>query len=284
VSLGCGTGVVVLFLLQTITDEVIESGTGVGIHMLHHLWIESSLETGNSFSISVNHIGGITAQVVEGMQILHHSFGALIQCQELFQLHLGQPRWNTNSTKGLSELSPRNMSIWRESGVMVLLPHSRWPLQLMCNIFGLQYLSQPQHTEFIFHSVDLFFSIEWFYCFLEYWRPGVHKILEVVVLIHPIATTLIVTALNIVGNGTQKILHVLLKLFSVALTPEQLCKEHLWSEQGRRWQMWFRVGLIVVDVVSTTTTCPSTITTCLSGLISGTSSICHLHISATSND
>jgi hypothetical protein len=42
-------GIVVLFLLQTITDEVIESGAVVGAHMLHHLWIESSLETGNRF-------------------------------------------------------------------------------------------------------------------------------------------------------------------------------------------------------------------------------------------
>jgi hypothetical protein len=78
VSLGCGTGIVVLFLLQTITDEVIESGAVVGAHMLHHLWIESSLETSNPFCIGVNHIRSITAQVVEGMQIPRHSFGALI--------------------------------------------------------------------------------------------------------------------------------------------------------------------------------------------------------------
>jgi hypothetical protein len=32
-------GIVVLFLLQIITDKVIESGTGTGTHMLHHLWI-----------------------------------------------------------------------------------------------------------------------------------------------------------------------------------------------------------------------------------------------------
>jgi len=71
--------------------------------------------------------------------------------------------------------------------------------------------------------------------------------------------------------------------FRVALTPEQLCEEHRWGERGRRWQMRFIGGLIVVDVVSTTSTCPSAITTCLSGLISGTASICHLHISAISN-
>ena len=79
--------------------------------MLHHLWIESSLETGDSLSIGVNHVGSIATQVVEGMQILRHGFGALIQRQELSQLHLGQPRWNINSTKGLSELSPQNLSI-----------------------------------------------------------------------------------------------------------------------------------------------------------------------------
>jgi hypothetical protein len=106
VTLGCDTGVVVLFLLQAITDKVIESGAGIGTHMLHHLWIQSSLETSNSFSICVNHVRGITAQVVEGMQILRHSFGALIQSQELSQLYLGQAWWNINPMKGLSELSP----------------------------------------------------------------------------------------------------------------------------------------------------------------------------------
>jgi hypothetical protein len=47
--------------------------------------------------------------------------------------------------------------------------------------------------------------------------------------------------------------------------------------------MRFMVGLIVVDVVSTTTTWPNTITTCLSGLIRDAASVCQLHISATSN-
>jgi hypothetical protein len=74
VSLGCGTGVIVLFLLQAITDKVIESGTVIGTHMLHHFWIQFSLETSNSFSICINHIRSITAQVVEDMQILHHGF------------------------------------------------------------------------------------------------------------------------------------------------------------------------------------------------------------------
>jgi hypothetical protein len=59
--------------------------------MLHHFWIQSSLETGNSLSIRVNYIRSITAQVVEGMQILRHYFGVLIQSQELSQLHLNQP-------------------------------------------------------------------------------------------------------------------------------------------------------------------------------------------------
>jgi hypothetical protein len=170
--------------------------------MLHHLWIQSSLETSNSLSIYVNHVRSITAQVVEGMQILRHGFGALIQSQELSQLHLGQPWWNINPTKGLSELSPRNLSILREGGAMMRPPHSRWSLQLMCSIFGFQFLSQPQHTEFVFYGVDPFFSIKWLYCFLEYWWSGVHEILEAVVLICPIATTLIVSALDIVGNGT----------------------------------------------------------------------------------
>jgi hypothetical protein len=48
--------------------------------------------------------------------------------------------------------------------------------------------------------------------------------------------------------------------------------------------MWFRVWLIVVDVIFTTPTCPGTITTSFSNLIRGAMSVCHLHISATSND
>jgi hypothetical protein len=36
-SLGCCVRVVVLLLFQTITDEVIESGAGIGTHMIHHL-------------------------------------------------------------------------------------------------------------------------------------------------------------------------------------------------------------------------------------------------------
>jgi hypothetical protein len=36
-SLGCSVCVVILLLFQTITDEVIESGAGIGTHMLHHL-------------------------------------------------------------------------------------------------------------------------------------------------------------------------------------------------------------------------------------------------------
>jgi hypothetical protein len=115
--------------------------------------------------------------------------------------------------------------------------------------------------ELIFHSVDTFFSVKWLGCFLENWWPGVHEILEIVVLIHPIATTLVVTTLNIVGNGTQKIFHVLLRLFDIALTSKKLRKEYLCSERWRRRQMWFRVWLIMVDVVFTTPTCPGSITT-----------------------
>jgi hypothetical protein len=106
VSLGCSTGVIALFLLQAITNEVIESGAVIGTHILHHFGIQSSLETSNSLSIRVNHIRSIMAQIVEGMQILCHNFGALIQSQELSQLYLNQPWWNINSTEGLSELSP----------------------------------------------------------------------------------------------------------------------------------------------------------------------------------
>jgi hypothetical protein len=103
----------------------------------------------------------------------------------------------------------------------------------MCSIFGFQYLSQPQQTEFVFHGVDPFFSIKWLCCFLEYWWSGVHEILEAAILIRPIATTLVVTALNIIGNCMQKIFYVLLGLFRITLTPEKLCEEHLCNERGK---------------------------------------------------
>jgi hypothetical protein len=51
---------------------------GIGTHMFHHFWIQSSLKTSNSLSIYVNHVRSRTTQVVEGIQILRHGFGALI--------------------------------------------------------------------------------------------------------------------------------------------------------------------------------------------------------------
>ena len=76
--LGCSAGVVILLLLQTVADEVIESDAVVGTNMLHHFWIETPLKTGYSFSICVNHVRSIATQVVEGMQVLRHGFGALV--------------------------------------------------------------------------------------------------------------------------------------------------------------------------------------------------------------
>jgi hypothetical protein len=46
--------------------------------------------------------------------------------------------------------------------------------------------------------------------------------------------------------------------------------------------MRFMVGLIVVDIVSTTTTCPSTITTCLSEGRCGTRRVHELRVNAKS--
>jgi hypothetical protein len=80
----------VLFLLQTITDKVIESVAGIDTHTLYHLWIQFSLKTDNSLSICVNHVRSITTQVVESMQILIHDLGALIQREKFSQLHFHQ--------------------------------------------------------------------------------------------------------------------------------------------------------------------------------------------------
>jgi hypothetical protein len=85
-------------LLQAITNKVIESDAVIGTHMLHHFWIQPSLETSNSLSICVNHIGSKTTQVVEGMQIPRHGF----RCPDL------KPRTlPTSSQPALVEYKPR---------------------------------------------------------------------------------------------------------------------------------------------------------------------------------
>jgi hypothetical protein len=71
--------VVVLLLLQAITNEVIETSSCIGTHMLHHLGIQTPFETSDLLSISVNHVKTIMAQIIESMQILIHHLGALIQ-------------------------------------------------------------------------------------------------------------------------------------------------------------------------------------------------------------
>jgi hypothetical protein len=98
------------------------------------------------------------------------------------------------------------------------------------------------------------------------------------------ATTLIITSLNIFGDGTQKIFHILLRLLGIALASKELCEEYLCSERWRRGQLWLWLWLLVIDVVCTTPTSPCTVATSFSGLIRGTASVCHLHISATSNN
>jgi hypothetical protein len=102
-------------------------------------------------------------------------------------------------------------------------------------------------------------------------------------MVYPIATTLVVTALNVIRDDTQKILHVSLRVFRIPLTSQKLREEQFRRKRWRRWRIGFRVGLIVAGVVPTTATCTRTVATCLSGLISGTTGVRHLHISATSN-
>jgi hypothetical protein len=50
----------------------------------------------------------ILAQVVEGLSILQHSTGPLIECQEFIQLAIKNPSWNVVSSKGSLEFLPRN--------------------------------------------------------------------------------------------------------------------------------------------------------------------------------
>jgi hypothetical protein len=66
-SLGCSINIVVLFLLQAVTNEVIETSSRVGTHVLHHLGIQTALETRDLLGVSIHHVGGIATQIVEGM-------------------------------------------------------------------------------------------------------------------------------------------------------------------------------------------------------------------------
>jgi hypothetical protein len=50
----------------------------------------------------------VLAQVVEGLGILQHSMGPLIECQEFIQLAVKNPNWNVVSSEGSLEFLPRN--------------------------------------------------------------------------------------------------------------------------------------------------------------------------------
>jgi hypothetical protein len=50
----------------------------------------------------------VLAQVIEGLGILQHSTGPLIECQEFIQLAVKNPIWNVVSSEGSLEFLPRN--------------------------------------------------------------------------------------------------------------------------------------------------------------------------------
>jgi hypothetical protein len=60
-SLGRSIYIIVLLLLQEVTDKVVEASSHVGTHVFHHLGIQTSLETGDLFGISIHHVRGIAA-------------------------------------------------------------------------------------------------------------------------------------------------------------------------------------------------------------------------------
>jgi hypothetical protein len=55
----------------------------------------------------------VLAQVVEGLGILQHSAGPLIECQEFIQLAVKNPSRNVVSPEGSLEFLPRNFMISR---------------------------------------------------------------------------------------------------------------------------------------------------------------------------
>jgi hypothetical protein len=79
-GLGSSINIIVLLLLQAVTNKVVETSPHVCTHMFHHLGIQASLKASDLLGINIHHISGIAAQVIERMQILGHSLRALIQC------------------------------------------------------------------------------------------------------------------------------------------------------------------------------------------------------------
>ena len=65
--LGGGVSIVVVFLGQTITDEIIEQRPARSTHGFQHFWTQTSLEACDLLRIYVHKLRRITGKVVECM-------------------------------------------------------------------------------------------------------------------------------------------------------------------------------------------------------------------------
>jgi hypothetical protein len=156
----------------------------------------------------------------------------------------------------------------RKSDAVVLPPHPCRTLKLMSCVLGLQHFGHPQNMKLVFHCVNPLYCIQGFSGFLEDWWTGVHKILEAAILVYFMPTR-VYSMTGVIRNTTQRSLHILLHVLHVALTFEELCEELFRGVWWRRRRWW-----ITVFIASGTATS-------LSGIIHGTVSVRHLHISAT---
>ena len=98
-------------------------------------------------------------------------------------LHLHEPRRYEMPLESFMEEIPVNHSIVRKSLPILVPPDTRWSLQLMSYILGLQTICQPKQAELLLHHVQPLLSLKRFFSLSERWGPGIHEILETAVLI-----------------------------------------------------------------------------------------------------
>jgi hypothetical protein len=76
--------------------------------MLTQLGVETPAEAVSLLLIRICVITCVLAQIIEGLGILQHSAGPLIECQEFIQLAVENPNWNVVSSEGSLEFLPKN--------------------------------------------------------------------------------------------------------------------------------------------------------------------------------
>ena len=83
--------IVLVFLSQCITDELVVGGALGVDHSLHQLHAKTSLETFYLLFFDINKTWGIPGQVVESMHIFSEGLGSLSELHELYNLHPHKP-------------------------------------------------------------------------------------------------------------------------------------------------------------------------------------------------